>query len=164
MPLRTPHILWFRQDRHFYFRFVFLLLRKASNAITRLPKAHNNVNITMKIEMFSKAIISATVFTLLRSVLNGCPPDIQHLFLCIPASRCTQTWEATTLPLVLSRIYYNTCQLKQQLLNKFFYSLLLHILFSKPYCFLIQIPSYTVTIDSIRCNIADKIDKSIFAD
>ena len=29
MPLRTPHILWFRQDRHFYFRFVFLLLRKA---------------------------------------------------------------------------------------------------------------------------------------
>ena len=75
-----------RQDRHFYFR-LFLLSRKASNAITRLPKAHNNVNITMKIEMFSKAIISATVFTLLRSVLNGCPPDIQHLFLCIPASR-----------------------------------------------------------------------------
>ena len=75
-----------RQDRHFYFR-LFLLLRKASNAITRLPKAHNNVNMPMKIERISKAVICATVFALLRSVLNGCPLDIQHPFLCIPASR-----------------------------------------------------------------------------
>ena len=75
-----------RQDRHFYFR-LFLLLRKASNAITRLPKAHNNVNMPMKIESISKAVICATVFALLRSVLNGCPLDIQHPFLCIPASR-----------------------------------------------------------------------------
>ena len=48
-----------RQDRHFYFR-LFLLLRKASNAITRLPKAHNNVNMPMKIERISKAVIHAT--------------------------------------------------------------------------------------------------------
>ena len=75
-----------RQDRHFYFR-LFLLSRKASNAITRLPKAHNNVSMPRKIERISKAVIHATVFALLRSVLNGCPPDIQHPFLCIPASR-----------------------------------------------------------------------------
>ena len=54
-----------RQDRHFYFR-LFLLLRKASNAITRLPKAHNNVNMPMKIERISKAVIhvnsSALIF------------------------------------------------------------------------------------------------------
>ena len=48
-----------RQDRHFYFR-LFLLLRKASNAITRLPKTHNNVNMPMKIERISKAVIHAT--------------------------------------------------------------------------------------------------------
>ena len=48
-----------RQDRHFYFR-LFLLLRKASNAITRLPKAHNNVNMPMKIERISKAVIHVT--------------------------------------------------------------------------------------------------------
>ena len=48
-----------RQDRHFYFR-LFLLLRKASNAITKLPKAHNNVNMPMKIERISKAVIHAT--------------------------------------------------------------------------------------------------------
>ena len=49
-----------RQDRHFYFRFFFLLLRKASNAITRLPKAHNNVSMPRKIERISKAVIGAT--------------------------------------------------------------------------------------------------------
>ena len=48
-----------RQDRHFYFR-LFLLLRKASNAITRLPKAHNNVSMPRKIERISKAVIGAT--------------------------------------------------------------------------------------------------------
>ena len=48
-----------RQDRHFYFR-LFLLSRKASNAITRLPKAHNNVNMPRKIERISKAVIGAT--------------------------------------------------------------------------------------------------------
>ena len=59
MSLRTPPILWIRQDRHFYFR-LFLLLRKASNAITRLPKAHNNVSMPRKIERISKAVIGAT--------------------------------------------------------------------------------------------------------
>ena len=54
-----------RQDRHFYFRLLFLeelfsLSRKASNAITRLPKAHNNVNMPRKIERISKAVIGAT--------------------------------------------------------------------------------------------------------
>ena len=54
-----------RQDRHFYFRLLFLeelfsLSRKASNAITRLPKAHNNVSMPRKIERISKAVISAT--------------------------------------------------------------------------------------------------------
>ena len=59
MSLRTPPILWIRQDRHFYFR-LFLLSRKASNAITRLPKAHNNVSMPRKIERISKAVIGAT--------------------------------------------------------------------------------------------------------
>jgi hypothetical protein len=47
-----------RQDRHFYFRLLFLeelfsLSRKASNAIIKLPKDINNANIPMKIEMIS---------------------------------------------------------------------------------------------------------------
>ena len=84
-----------RQDRHFYFR-LFLLLRKASNAITRLPKAHNNVNMPMKIERISKAVICATVFALLRSVLNGCPLDIQHPFLLYSGKPVIRCWEATS--------------------------------------------------------------------
>ena len=72
-----------RQDRHFYFRLLFLeelfsLSRKASNAITRLPKAHNNVSMPRKIERISKAVIGATVYASLRSSLIGCPPDIQR--------------------------------------------------------------------------------------
>ena len=42
-----------RQDRHFYFRLLSLLLRKASNAIIKLPKDISNANIPMKIEMIS---------------------------------------------------------------------------------------------------------------
>ena len=72
-----------RQDRHFYFR-LFLLLRKASNAITRLPKAHNNVNMPMKIERISKAVICATSLPMYSGK---------------PVIRC---WEATTLSWVLS--------------------------------------------------------------
>ena len=72
-----------RQDRHFYFR-LFLLLRKASNAITRLPKAHNNVNMPMKIERISKAVIHATSLPMYSGK---------------PVIRC---WEATTLSWVLS--------------------------------------------------------------
>nr|DAX31450.1 MAG TPA: hypothetical protein [Caudoviricetes sp.] len=41
-----------RQSRHFYFR-LFLLSRKASNAITKLPKDISRANIPMKIEMIS---------------------------------------------------------------------------------------------------------------
>ena len=83
-----------RQDRHFYLR-LFLLLRKASNAITRLPKAHNNVNMPMKIERISKAVICATVYASLRSSLIGCPPDIQRpsMYSGKPVIRC---WEATS--------------------------------------------------------------------
>ena len=58
MSLRTPPILWIRQDRHFYFRLLFLeelfsLSRKASNATIKLPKDISNANIPMKIEMIS---------------------------------------------------------------------------------------------------------------
>ena len=72
-----------RQDRHFYFR-LFLLLRKASNAITRLPKAHNNVNMPMKIERISKAVIHVTSLPMYSGK---------------PVIWC---WEATTLSWVLS--------------------------------------------------------------
>ena len=72
-----------RQDRHFYLR-LFLLLRKASNAITRLPKAHNNVNMPMKIERLSKAVIHATSLPMYSGK---------------PVIWC---WEATTLSWALS--------------------------------------------------------------
>ena len=50
-----------RQDRHFYFR-LFLLSRKASNAINKLPKDINNANTPIKTEMISNAVIYATSF------------------------------------------------------------------------------------------------------
>jgi len=75
-----------RQDRHFYFR-LFLLLRKASNAITRLPKAHNNVNMPMKIERISKAVIHVISLPMYSGK---------------PVIWC---WEATTLSWVLSMAY-----------------------------------------------------------
>ena len=58
MSLRTPPILWIRQDRHFYFCLLFLeelfsLSRKASNSTIKLPKDISNANIPMKIEMIS---------------------------------------------------------------------------------------------------------------
>ncbi len=65
MSLWTPPILFADRIGIFYFRLLFLeelfsLSRKVSNAITRLPKAHNNVNMLMKIEIISKAVIHAT--------------------------------------------------------------------------------------------------------
>ena len=48
-----------RQDRHFYFRS-FLLSRKASNAINKLPKDISNANTPIKIEMISNAVIYVT--------------------------------------------------------------------------------------------------------
>ena len=47
------------QGRLIYLR-LFLLSRKASNAITKLPKAISKANMPMKIEMISKAVICAT--------------------------------------------------------------------------------------------------------
>ena len=48
-----------RQDRHFYFR-LFLLSRKASNAINKLPKDFSKANTPIKTEMISNAVIYAT--------------------------------------------------------------------------------------------------------
>ena len=48
-----------RQDRHFYFRS-FLLSRKASNAINKLPKDISNANTPIKTEMISNAVIYVT--------------------------------------------------------------------------------------------------------
>ena len=48
-----------RQDRHFYFRS-FLLSRKASNAINKLPKDISRANTPIKTEMISNAVIYAT--------------------------------------------------------------------------------------------------------
>ncbi len=88
MSLRTPPILWSRQDRHFYFR-LFLLSRKASNAITKLPKAISKANMPMKIERISKAVICATspptyyvrfVFPVNRSLSVGRLPPCHGYF------------------------------------------------------------------------------------
>ena len=49
-----------RQDRLFYFRLLFHLSRKARAATIKLPKDISNVNIPLKIEMISKAVIGAT--------------------------------------------------------------------------------------------------------
>ena len=59
MSLRTLPILWFRQDRHFYFR-LFLLSRKVSNATTKLPKAISKPIIPINIIIISVAVICTT--------------------------------------------------------------------------------------------------------
>ena len=85
LSLRTPPILWVRQDRHFYFRlFLFLLSRKASNAIIKQPKDVSKANIPIKIERISKAVICATSLPMYSGK---------------PVIWC---WEATTLSWVLS--------------------------------------------------------------
>ena len=78
MSLRTPPILWVRQDRHFYF-FLFLLSRKARNATVRLPKVANSVSIPMNIEIISNAVISRTslpMYSRLAGIIGsgGCHP------------------------------------------------------------------------------------------
>ena len=46
--------MWFRQERHYFFRLFFLSLsRKASNATIKLPKDISRANIPIKIEMIS---------------------------------------------------------------------------------------------------------------
>ena len=59
MSLRTPPILLADRIGFFYF-FLFLLSRKARNAIIKLPKAANSVSMPMKIEIISNAVISRT--------------------------------------------------------------------------------------------------------
>ena len=59
MSLQTPPILWARQDRHFYF-FLFLLSRKARNAINNIPKDISDATTSRKIIMISYAVISHT--------------------------------------------------------------------------------------------------------
>ena len=46
-----------RQERHFYF-FLFLLSRKARNAITKLPKDISKPIIPININMISAAVIT----------------------------------------------------------------------------------------------------------
>jgi len=72
-----------RQDRHFYFR-LFLLSRKASNAINILPKDISKANTPIKTEIISNAVICATVFAPLRSLLSRCHWHLAT-FLCISA-------------------------------------------------------------------------------
>ena len=59
MSLRTPPILLADRIGFFYF-FLFLLSRKARNAIIKLPKAANIVSMPMKIEIISNAVTSRT--------------------------------------------------------------------------------------------------------
>ena len=59
-----------RQDRHFYLCLLFFSLsRKASNAMSKLPKDISKANIPKKIEMISKAVISTTSLPMYSSKL-----------------------------------------------------------------------------------------------
>ena len=58
--LRASPILWIRQDRHFYFFFLFLLSRKVRNATIRLPKEISKPIIPINIKMISASVISCT--------------------------------------------------------------------------------------------------------
>ena len=70
LPLSERRPSWLQQGGHYFFRLSFLsLLRKSSNAITKLPKAISKPIIPMNIK-----IISAAAMT---------PPPL----LCIPEDR-----------------------------------------------------------------------------
>ena len=75
-----------RQDRHFYLR-LFLLSRKASNAITKPPNEIINPLISMKITIISADVIYVTVFApasvRAKRMSTGHPAP----FLCIPAKQ-----------------------------------------------------------------------------
>ena len=61
LPLRERRPSWFEQGGHYFFRLWSLSLsRKASNAITKLPKATSRLIIPMNIKMISAAVIDAT--------------------------------------------------------------------------------------------------------
>ena len=59
MSLRTPPLLWVRQEGHFYL-CLFLLSRKVSNATISPPKEISKANIHKKIIMISYAVVCAT--------------------------------------------------------------------------------------------------------
>ena len=61
LPLSERRPSWCEQGGHYFFRLWSLSLsRKASNAITKLPKAINKPITPMNIKMISAAVIGAT--------------------------------------------------------------------------------------------------------
>ena len=61
LPLSERRPSWFEQGGHYFFRLWSLSLsRKASNAITKLPKAISKPITPMNIKMISAAVIGAT--------------------------------------------------------------------------------------------------------
>ena len=61
LPLNERRPSWLRQGGHYFFRLCSLSLsRKASNAITKLPKAISKSIIPINIKMISAAVIGAT--------------------------------------------------------------------------------------------------------
>ena len=61
LPLSERRPSWLRQGGHYFFRLYSLSLsRKASNAITKLPKAISKPIIPINIKMISAAVIGAT--------------------------------------------------------------------------------------------------------
>lgn len=105
MSLRTPPILWIRQDRHFYFR-LFLLSRKASNAQSSYQRT------------------SAMLISQWKSKWSHKPSSAPPPFLCIPVARYHKTREATTLSWVLSLdsiLTYISFSLQEQLQYKSYF-------------------------------------------
>ena len=74
-----------RQERHFYF-FLFLLSRKARNAITKLPKDISKPIIPINVNMISAAVITThrlrSASVLAKRMSTGHPAT----FLCTPVA------------------------------------------------------------------------------
>mgnify|MGYP006878618334 CR=1 FL=1 len=66
--LRTPPLLWIRQEGHFYL-CLFLLSRKVSNATIKPPKDISKANIPRKIIIISYAVMCVTSLPM----YSGCP-------------------------------------------------------------------------------------------
>ena len=80
--LKDLPILCARQDRHFY--LLFLLSRKASNAMSRLPKDIKRTNISVKMVIISYAVIRVTSFLMYSTYVDfinsgGCHPVMSAL-------------------------------------------------------------------------------------
>ena len=74
LPLNERRPSCLRQGGHYFFRLCSLSLsRKASNAITKLPKAISKPIIPIKIKIISAAVISATSLPMYsgKPVFNG---------------------------------------------------------------------------------------------